>query len=82
MKVHIVYDNPKFIDRYTVYFKGKGSLDHSQGLRSCLAMNDAPFHPQGFCQSSHGQVGKHNGKQIPFESLPADCQKAVTQYLS
>jgi len=80
MKVHTVYDNPEFIDRYSVYFKGKGSLD-SQGLRVCLAMNDAPFHPQGFCQSSCGKIGKHNGKKITFESLPIDCKKAVNQYL-
>lgn len=71
-----VYDNGgRTIDRYTVAY-----LDIPEGKYvSMLAMNDEPFHPQGFCQHTSGMVGKHLGKRIAFDSLPADCQLAVTQ---
>lgn len=68
-------------DRYTIAFKGA----RYPGYGMCypyLAANAAPFHPQGFGQ--HGEsktflTGKHLGKRIAFESLPADVQKFVLQ---
>ena len=84
MKIHTVYDNPEYTDRYTVYFKGHGSVLTIQGERQriCLGMSSAPFHPQGICLSGSGVVGKHNGNKIKFEDLPEDCQKAVNNYLN
>jgi hypothetical protein len=81
MKIHSIYDAGENggADRYTVYYKGRGTLDHtSRGtLRACLGMSDNPFHPQGVGMHGTGQPGKHNGKRITFDQLPADCQKAV-----
>lgn len=87
------YDNGgETCDRYTVVFHGQA------GGRNCfpyLAMNAAPFHPQGFGQ--HGESGLrpcdadrwgfppalgrkcHLGKRIPFAELPPDCRKLVLQ---
>ena len=80
------------IDRYTVLFTGR--YHHKTGgAQIYLAMNAAPFHPQGFGQ--HGGAsgtmidcdrwgfppkigGKcHLGKRIAFSDLPPDCQKLV-----
>ena len=79
--IHVVaiYDNGgKTTDRYTVYFNTK---DKRENWYPCLAMNNYPFDPQGFCQHSSGLLGRHNGKRIAFSELPLDCQKAVRQDL-
>lgn len=85
MKIHSIYDNGgETFDRYTVYFKGRGTLNwytKDPPMRYCLAMSSNPFHPQGFGQHSEGKPGKHNGKKIKFEDLPEDCQKLVLQEL-
>lgn len=78
------------MDRYTVVFTGNYA-----GRNGCdyLAMNAAPFHPQGIGQhghadrvidSTHGSWGGvsigrkcHLGTRIVFEDLPEDCQTAV-----
>jgi hypothetical protein len=67
------------MDRYTVVF-----LEDTEKV-SYLAMNAAPFHPQGFGQ--HGKMmlndvaysgrGGSFKKRIKFADLPADCQRAV-----
>ena len=81
MKIHSIYDNGgETADRYTVYYSGRGSIDN--GLRACVGMSGSPFHPQGFGQHGYGQPGKHNGKRMDFQSLPADCQKLVKQDLA
>ena len=68
-------------DRYTVAFR---AWRHgNQGLvYPYLAANDYPFHPVGFGQ--HGETrkfltGKHLGKRIAFETLPADVKKFILQ---
>ncbi len=97
MKIHSVYDAGGSGDRFTVYYKGRGSLSPTfvrigtpgklgnnrryQRTRMCLGMSGAPFHPQGVCQHGYGIPGRHNGKRIKFEDLPADCKKAVMQDL-
>jgi hypothetical protein len=72
------------LDRYTVVFTGR--YRHKTARQSIyLAMNGAPFHPQGFCQ--HGEHHTpidtpsygHLGKKIRFADLPPDCQLAVIQ---
>ncbi len=87
------YDNGgESIDRYTVVFTGR--YRHKTGGEfAYLAMNAAPFHPQGFGQhgSSDRQIdvaggswggpsiGKrcHLGVRIPFDTLPTDCRALV-----
>jgi len=88
-----IYDNGGVanggsIDRYTVVFTGRYRY-HIEGYGLSwflyLAMNGAPFDPQGFCQ--HGESPEridwpqysHLGKKIAFTDLPADCQNVVIQ---
>ena len=78
--IKVYDDGGRSIDRYTVVFMDKPAHSFICGRSfSCLAMNRAPFHPQGFCQHSEARIGSHLGKRIPFESLPEDCRKAVLQ---
>lgn len=79
------------IDRYTVVFIGQTS--RKCGEFPYLAMNSAPFHPQGFGQHGATQdkpcdtnrwgfapaLGRkcHLGRRIRFEDLPEDCRKLV-----
>lgn len=84
------------IDRYTVVFTGRAAADKLQGCPNqwpYLAMNSAPFHPQGFGQHGHSNhqpcdvveqgrapaVGRKNhlGTRINFTDLPADCRRLV-----
>lgn len=86
-----VYDNGgESCDRYTAVFTGKAG---GACAFPYLAMNAAPFHPQGFGQ--HGESGdrpcdadkwgfppamgrkNHLGRRIPFAALPEDCRKLV-----
>lgn len=79
MKNVKVYDNGgKTYDRYTAVY-----LDHpeSSGLYGARGMSKHPFHPQGFGMHCSAAPGKHLGKRIKFEELPADCQKLVLQDL-
>ena len=66
-------------DRYTIAFKGR-RLQFYGMLYPYLASGTSPFHPQGFglhCESNTFLTGKHLGKRIAFEALPADVQKFV-----
>lgn len=67
------------MDRYTVLFTGRGTREWSatsnRWLLTSLAMNEAPFHPQGFGQHVLAAPGKHLGRRIKFRQLPPDCQK-------
>jgi len=71
------------IDRYIVVWPDD----------SYLAMNNAPFHPQGYGQHGSGaqfdpdcdQKGEYLysylGKMITFDDLPEDCQRMVLRDL-
>jgi hypothetical protein len=85
-----VWDDPKFIDRFTVVFLDetfKHPAHNNVEYVNYLVMNETPFHPQGFCQ--HGEMPlsavayKGRGgcfiKRIKFDDLPEDCKKAVYQ---
>lgn len=75
------------IDRYTVVFTKKPLSPKSRANSSewaYLAMNGAPYDPQGFGQ--HGSTSdrccdrptaSHLGKKIKFSALPSDCQHLV-----
>ena len=77
------YDNGgRSADRYTVVFTGRYRRERDDEFMY-LAMNDRPFHPQGFGQHgwSKSQIdrpsGRHLGRRIRFKELPPDCQRAV-----
>jgi hypothetical protein len=74
------YDDDTVCDRYTAIFLDRPyTRDASNPLRDALAMDDRPFHPQGFGQHCSAMLGEHLGKPITFEDLPPDCQKFVMQ---
>ena len=85
MKIHSIYDagDNAGADRYTVYYKGRGAVSWSSGFRfrACLGMSDNPFHPCGIGMHGTGTPGRHNGRRITFDLLPADCRRAVMQDL-
>lgn len=83
IKVIAIYDNGgKTADRYTVYYNIVESIRNGNNLYACLGMSEHPFHPQGIGMHSSGRLGRHNGRRIPFDKLPTDCQKAVLQDLA
>lgn len=75
------YDNGgKTADRYTVLpAKQHTEWQEKPGLWMSLAANHAPFHPMGIGMSCSAVAGRHLGKKIPFDTLPADVQKAAKQ---
>lgn len=74
------YDNGgKTIDRFSCLFLNEP--EYQPNTFACLAMNNSPFHPQGFGQHVSAMPGKHLGKRIDSKNLPADCQKLIRQDL-
>ena len=70
------YDNGgRTADRYTVIFMERP--DYRPHCFEALAMDDTPFHPQGFGQTTIARPGRHLGLRVSLESLPADCQQLV-----
>lgn len=72
-----IYDNPKFVDRYTVVFMDRATLRHN--IFECFGMSKQPFHPQGIGQHSSARPGRHLGRRIGFNELPYDCRLAAIQ---
>lgn len=74
-----LYDNGgKTFDRYTAVYMDE--IERS-GLYGARAMSDQPFSPQGFGCYTSAAPGRHLGRRIKFEELPADCQRLVLQDL-
>lgn len=72
-----IYDNEgQTFDRYTVVYMDDPITDKTYSARG---MSERPFHPLGFGQWCEAMVGKHLGKEITFEELPAQCQELVQQ---
>lgn len=76
-------DGGKSVDRYTVVFTGR-YRQKTGGVFIYLAMNAAPFHPQGFGQHGESEfqpidrpTAKHLGRKVAFSALPDDCRKLV-----
>lgn len=68
-------------DRYIIAFKGFRVPGYGMNY-PYLAANGYPFHPGGFgqhCESKNFLTGKHLGKRVAFETLPADVQKFIFQ---
>lgn len=80
MKV-ICYDNGGIsADRYTVIFldeRRRAFTDPRRYFYEALAMNEEPYHPQGIGMHCEAMRGRHLGKVIKLDSLPADCQRLV-----
>jgi len=75
-----IYDNGgKTVDRYTVVYMEQP--EHQHNTYSARGMCAHPFSPQGFGCSTVATPGRHLGKRIAFEALPADCQRLITQDL-
>jgi hypothetical protein len=73
------FDNGgKTMDRYTaVYLKQRAGLSLGKWFYNCVGMSANPFHPQGFGQHGTAMLGRHLGKRIALNELPADCQRLV-----
>jgi hypothetical protein len=75
MKNIRIYDNGgKTFDRYTAVYM---TISEGVGLYGARGMSENPTHPQGFGQYCSAQPGKHLGKRISFDALPAACQKLI-----
>lgn len=75
-----LYDNGgKTADRYTAVY-----LDHVErgGMYGCRGMSSDPFHPQGVGMYGAAMPGRHLGRRISWEDLPAPCRRAVEADLS
>jgi hypothetical protein len=93
----ICYDNSGVsFDRYTVVFKNRiesyqsdsktvkktGFTRHMmRPVCEALAASDSPFNHLGVGMHTSAIIGRHLGKKIAFEQLPADVQKFVRQNL-
>jgi len=68
-------------DRYTIAFRAT-RLPSGAPWYPYLAADDTPFHPQGFGQwgeSPTFMTGRHLGKRVSFDSLPADVRQFILQ---
>ena len=82
MKVLSIQDNGgKTIDRYTVVFDELATTISGETYHCGLAMDERPFHPQGFCQHVEVHPDSNLGQLITLDQLPQDCQKAVAMEL-
>ena len=74
------YDNGgKTADRFTVVFLDQS--ERGENTFAALGMNHEPFHPMGIGMHVTAMDGPHLGEPIPFEDLPADCQRCAMQDL-
>lgn len=80
--VHGVYDNGgETVDRYSIH----AVFSKNEQYLFCSSPN--PFHPLSGVWSTADsgnkwEVGEHLGKQIDWNELPEDVQRAVIQYVS
>lgn len=82
-----IFDDPRTIDRYTVFYVEPVTDDGD--TFAYVAMNAAPFHPQGFGQ--HGELSAHQVRSFRYDNshracrwsdLPPDCKRLVLQDLA
>ena len=75
-----IYDNGgKTLDRYTAVFMDRP--ERRAGLFEALGFNCAPFHPQGIGLHCQAMPGRHLGRRIELDDLPADARQFVMQNL-
>ena len=66
-------------DRYTIAFKGYRVEGYGM-IYPYLGSSDNPFHPGGYGMHSESKeflTGKHLGKRVRFDSVPADVQHFI-----
>jgi hypothetical protein len=82
-----ILDDPRAIDRYTVIY-AEPVTDDGRTFQY-VAMNAAPFHPQGFGQ--HGEMDASSLARYRYENsrfyakwsdLPEDCKRLIRQDLA
>ena len=83
----VIFDNPKFIDRYTVITGPASSLEKSlaacENLCNCLGLSINPDSPQGFSQwgtCNFDHMDKTQ-EQVRFLGLPDNVQRHLAQRL-
>lgn len=73
-----IYDNGgQTFDRYTAVYMNE---PEGRGLYGARGMSENPF--EGFGQYCSATPGRHLGKRISFDALPAPCQKLVLSDLN
>lgn len=75
------YDNGgKSCDRYTI-IPPRWAKDYQERDRTwcAIAVNEYPFHPQGFGMHVSAMAGPHIGKRVRWETLPPDVQRFARQ---
>ena len=76
-----IYDNGgKTADRFTAVFMA--IPEAASATFYAVGMDNRPFHPQGVCITGTAMPGRHLGRRIAFDALPADCQRLVFRILS
>lgn len=80
-KILAIYYSPDSFDCYSAYYNEIEKTVDGKHFYSLLGMSENPFHPQGFCQHSSGQLGRHNGHKITFHALPDPCKQALLNSL-
>jgi len=75
-----IWDHATTADRYTVALKGYRTATGM--VYPYLAADERPHHPQGFGQ--HGEsptflTGRHLGRRIRFDDLPADTRLFIVE---
>lgn len=78
MKILVIYDNPDFCDRYSVYLNFIEKKENGNTFYAVFGMSENPCSPLGFAQHSSGILGPHNGKEISKKELPQNCQKLLS----
>lgn len=75
-----IYDNGgKTADRYTI-IPPRWAKAHKDGaLWEAIGASAQPFHPQGIGQHTSAMPGKHLGRRIRWDALPADVQEFARQ---
>jgi hypothetical protein len=75
-----IWDNGgKTADRYTILPPAAVRGFRDRGLWEGIGSDEKPFHPQGFGQHITAEPGRHLGRRIHWNELPADVQKFARQ---
>lgn len=75
-----IYDNGgKTADRYTAINTNR-RVRGQFGMYEAIGFNAYPFHPQGYGQHTIAEPGRHLGKRVKLDELPADAARFVCSF--
>jgi hypothetical protein len=82
----VIYDNPEFMDRYTVILREATFLEKAVqscgDLYHCLGLSHNPDSPQGFSQCGYANLEAMEGMEaIHFLDLPENVQRHISMRL-